>query len=434
MHKCAKGRPKIPAPYERGRTILRSGTLLLLPVDWRRALEIVLCSEDGERGFETLHDTCGTEDFARTDESERLRCVYVGRQRFQMLPDARFAVGPDSRPVMWRDERAEMDVHRGPYKDAEATLLGPADKEIAYLKQFGRPQVPVERMKKIVYRNESQQPAEHIENLSRYRLLAPSLIPRNPDLARFRIRHRNVHSDNILVSRSSDGTLNIAAVIDWYYTVILPVFLLSYMPYGFGDFTIPLSRVMVTPADYNESTDPGAEERWGNYQRRLVNHHYLEQVEKDNLLLYRCLEDPSVNQIRREPWGADPLPLKITLLAAATQWQSFRRVGRASCPIKFDMEAMGKTMKEHDYYMKVLKEMSDLQLMCSIATDNFVEEEGFKFAVERGRIAKQKALLDAMPPPMRGRKRRRNGPRMFPELIKDWPFDDFDEEGKAIGS
>ncbi|KAJ7641632.1 protein kinase subdomain-containing protein PKL/CAK/Fmp29 [Roridomyces roridus] len=361
-----------------------------------------------------------TEDLAR-----------VGAPHVPLPEDARFAVGPDSRPAMWCDEMTEMDVHRGPYKDAEATLLGPADKEIAYLKQFGRPQIPVERIKKIVYKNE-QQPAEHIETLSRYRLLAPSLIPKDPDLARFRIRHRNVHGDNILVSRSSDGTLNIAAVIDWYHTVILPVFLLSYMPYGFGDFTVPLSRVMATPADYNESTDPGAEERKGEYQRHLVNHHYLEQVEKHNPLLYRCLEDTSVNLIRRElfrlagqPWGADPLPLKMTFIAAATQWKSLRGVGHASCPIKFDMEAMGKTMEAYEYYGKVMTEMSQLQLMCNIATDNFVEEEGFKVAVERGRIAKQNALLDAM---------HGDGGGMFPELIKNWPFDDFNKEGKAICS
>ncbi|KAJ7650751.1 protein kinase subdomain-containing protein PKL/CAK/Fmp29 [Roridomyces roridus] len=361
-----------------------------------------------------------------TDDLER-----VGAPHVPLPEDARFAVGPDSRPALWLGERAGMDVHRGPYKDAEATLLGPAENEITYLTQFGRPQLPVERIKRVAYKHVEQNPAEHIETLTRYRLLAPSLIPKDPDLARFCIRHRNVHFDNILVSRSSDGTLNIAAVIDWYYTAIRPVFLLSYMPYGFGDWTVPLSQVMSTPSNFDKSTDPGAEERRGDYQRRPVNHHYLEEVEKHNPLLYRCLEDSSV-KIRHQlfwaagkEWQADPIPLKIGLIEAATSWKSLRADDRAPCPIRFDMEEMCKTILQYQHGVKVMSEMSQLQLMCNISTNNYVDKCDFEAAVERGRILKQNALLDAL---------RGDGQGMFPELIKDWPLDDFDEEGKVIGS
>lgn len=53
------------------------------------------------------------------------------------LNDAHFCVGPYVRVCMWYGRRAQLDVDRGPYKDAEVTLVAAARKELAYLKRFG---------------------------------------------------------------------------------------------------------------------------------------------------------------------------------------------------------------------------------------------------------------------------------------------------------
>ncbi|KAJ7624514.1 hypothetical protein FB45DRAFT_1086280 [Roridomyces roridus] len=85
----------------------------------------------------------------------------LGAPHITLEEDARFSVGPDSRPRMWSGRRAELDVDRGPYTTAEALLLGGAEKELAFLNQFGQPRLPLVRLFRAAYgnREKKQQPA-----------------------------------------------------------------------------------------------------------------------------------------------------------------------------------------------------------------------------------------------------------------------------------
>ena len=71
---------------------------------------------------------------------------------------------------------------------AKASLEAPALKELAYLEQFGQPLLPFRRERRPGYKYQKQLPSDHL-NLNRYLLIAPSLVPTNPRLRQFCIRH-----------------------------------------------------------------------------------------------------------------------------------------------------------------------------------------------------------------------------------------------------
>jgi hypothetical protein len=94
--------------------------------------------------------------------------------------------------------------------------------------------LPFNRFRREAYHYKEQSPSDHIENLNRYLRIAPSIIPSDPALSHFRIRHPDLQANNIIVSRSPESNLQIVRLIDWQYVSILPLFLLGYIPEQLG--------------------------------------------------------------------------------------------------------------------------------------------------------------------------------------------------------
>ena len=119
---------------------------------------------------------------------------------------------------------------------------------MAYLEQFGRPLLPLERVGgRGVYQYQEQTPSDHIENLGRYLLIASSLIPKNAGLGRFSICHPNLHQSNIIVLMSPDSNLHVVGLSDWQHTSILPVHLAS-IPERLQIYDDPVSESMTRPS------------------------------------------------------------------------------------------------------------------------------------------------------------------------------------------
>lgn len=112
------------------------------------------------------------------------------------LEKERFCIGPDVSIPLWYGRREQLNAFRGPCKshfsclprpllyppvtvdeDARSVLVTGAEKELAYLDQFGSPRAPYSRIRREYYKYEKQSPADHVKNLRRYLLLAPSLVP-----------------------------------------------------------------------------------------------------------------------------------------------------------------------------------------------------------------------------------------------------------------
>ncbi|KAJ7646466.1 protein kinase subdomain-containing protein PKL CAK Fmp29 [Roridomyces roridus] len=277
------------------------------------------------------------------------------------LEDANFSVGPDSRPHMWSGKRAELEVDRGPYKTAEAFLLGGAAKELAYLKQFGQPRFPLDRVSRFVYGRRKQQPSDHIANLMRYNLIARHVAPTDPTQSRFAMRHHNLHACNIIVSRSlTDSTLKIVSLIDFQHNPILPFFLLSVFPGDFANSHDPISQAMTPPPlpETHDGMDENArlmEKEY--YRRRLVHYHYLKQLEEHHPERYASLTAlladfrQAMARGGSGQWDGDSMLLRRGLMGIAEElWPYLCGDEDTPCPIAFDEK---QTMLRQDTYARI---------------------------------------------------------------------------------
>ncbi|KIO03722.1 hypothetical protein M404DRAFT_9474 [Pisolithus tinctorius Marx 270] len=252
------------------------------------------------------------------------------------LENKSFCVGPDTSLRLWCGRRSQLDVDRSPYESAEAAVLRGAEKELAYLRRFGRPLLPFQRIRREAYKYQEQPPSDHIENLDRYLLIAPSLIPRNPALSHFRIRHPDLQPSNIIVSRSPDSNLHIVGLIDWQNTSILPLFLLTGIPQQLQNYDDIGSQSMTRPSlpeKLDDLDETHQSEEVELYRRRLVHYHYVKSTEEYTELHYAG-----------DPWEGETLALKIALIQATERWKTLAG-GGLPCPVVFDPDDVRETMK-----------------------------------------------------------------------------------------
>jgi hypothetical protein len=218
-----------------------------------------------------------------------------------------------------------------------------ARKELAYLEQFGRPMLPFQRERWETYEYKEQSPADHIRNLERYLLIAPT-IAQKPSLRHFRIRHPDLQPSNVIVSDAKQ--LNIVSLLDWQHTVILPPCLLAGIPRELANYNDPVSQAR-TPPSLPPDMDTLDEVQQHNarwlYHRQLVHFHYLDSAAQHNFLHYAALSDPAVTTISRlfdsagAPWEGETHDLQRALIQATDMWDRLAGEG-VPCPIAFDAE------------------------------------------------------------------------------------------------
>ena len=126
-------------------------------------------------------------------------------------------------------------------ESAEAVLVGEARKELAYLEMFGQPFLPFRRERRQGYQYRDYSPSDHVENLNSYLLIASSLVPRDPTLSHFRIRHPDLQESNTIVSKSPDFNWQVIDQLDSQHASILPSFLLSGVPDRLQNYDDPIS-------------------------------------------------------------------------------------------------------------------------------------------------------------------------------------------------
>ena len=165
------------------------------------------------------------------------------------------------------------------------TLEAAAHKEVAYLKQYGQPLLPMRRERRPSYQYQPQSPSSHIENLERYLAITSSLVPRDLALSKFCIRHPDLQPNNIFVSRSPDSNCKISGLFDWQHTSILPMFLLAGIPQRLQNYGDPVSESMTLPSR-PENFDQLSEAKRGFeeylYRCRLVHYHYVSSTKNCN--------------------------------------------------------------------------------------------------------------------------------------------------------
>ena len=338
------------------------------------------------------------------------------------LNDERFCVGPDVRLHMWYGRRSQLDVDRGPCtplssffllnflepietidENAEAALVAAARKELAYLKQFGRPLLPFQRERREAYEYKEQSPSDHIENLERYLLIAPSLVPKNSALHHFRVRHPDLHPGNVIVSASSDSNqLKIVSLLDWQHASIPPLFLLAGIPGRLQNYDDPVSQALIPPslpANMDELDESEQSCAMGLYHRRFVHFHYVKNTEKYNKLHHDALSDLVSMFIYRlfyqagAPWEAETHALKTTLIEATEIWERLTGEG-VPCPVAFKPEDKRKTKELSAKLQEADEIFEGCQGIVGFGAETWVSNEQYEMAMALGELLKLKLLTE----------------------------------------
>ncbi|KAI0760749.1 protein kinase subdomain-containing protein PKL/CAK/Fmp29 [Fomes fomentarius] len=339
------------------------------------------------------------------------------------LKDERFCVGPDARLSMWYGRRSQLDIDRRPYETVEAALVRAADKELAYLKQFGRPLLPFQRMRREGYGYREQSPSDHIKNLNRFLLIAPSLIPQNPALRCFRIRHPDLQQSNIIVSKSPDSSWKVVSLLDWQHATILPPFLLASIPERLQNYDDPVSQSLTRPSlpDNLDKLDESEQSRAkALYRRRLVHYYYFKSTAEHNKLHYTALTDPAGVLLRRlfyhasDPWEGETLALKVALIEATEEWERLTG-GGPPCPVVFDAEDVRETLRLDAEQTEADRMYEACRAMVGFESEGWVSTARYEEAMTRAKQLKTDVLAAAASEEERA------------EIMAHWFLDDMDE-------
>ena len=303
-------------------------------------------------------------------------------------------------------------------------LVGTANKELAYLQQFGQPLLPFQRIRRESYQYQEQSPSDHIDNLQRYLHIASSLVPKDPSLSHFRIRHPDLQETNIVVSKSSDSGLQVVSVLDWQHASILPAFLLAGIPQRLQNYDDSVSQSMTRPSlpenfdNLGEAAQSYAKEL---HRRRLVHYYYVKSTEECNEVHHAALADPMGVLRRRlfqhagDPWEGETIELKVDLIEATKSWETLTE-GGASCPVVFDTEDIRKTMELDAALRDADKSFQLCQNIVCFGSEGWVPKDHYEEAMSRSKKLKEVILAETMSTEERA------------ETETHWPLDDMDEE------
>ncbi|KAJ3785830.1 hypothetical protein GGU10DRAFT_421310 [Lentinula aff. detonsa] len=246
----------------------------------------------------------------------------------------RYCIGPDVSVPLWYGRREQLKVFRGPYEDAESVLVAGAEKELAYLNQFGASRVPYECFRREYFNYEKQLPSDHIENLGRYLRLAPSLVPDDDSLSAFCIRHPDLTDSNLRVSTDS-GCLQILSVLDWQHAAILPLFLHAGMPRFIQNEEDEVSQKMVKPElpDGFDKLPAKDQDRERELLSRPTHNRIHHKGFVHPLNPFRC----RIFIHATDMWEGETIKLLYALIDLVRGWGHFATDG-TMCPVVFTEE------------------------------------------------------------------------------------------------
>jgi hypothetical protein len=284
--------------------------------------------------------------------------------------------------------------------------------------------LPFRRARRDIYEYREQPPSDHIEILDHYLRIASSLVPRDPALSHFRIRHPDFQPSNIIVSISPDSILNVVGIIDWQHTSILPLFLLAGIPQQLQNHNDTGWEYMTRPSlpenlgDFDENRQNMEMEL---YRRRLVHYHYVKNTEEYNERHYTALTE-SMGMFRRRlfcyagyPWEGESLELKVALIQATKEWKTLTEEA-TPCPVVFDPDDVRKTLHMDEEQRQVDDSLEAFEDVIGHGPEGWVPVEYYEEAMACSRKMKEAVLA------------RIESEEERVQIAAHWPLDDMDEK------
>ncbi|KAL3452201.1 kinase-like protein [Aspergillus insuetus] len=246
-------------------------------------------------------------------------------------------VGPTAQHEWWYQERAALEVDRGPWNTFSACFEAPAKRKIEFCKRFGKPRLHVQRYLRELHQfhRQSSIPYQHL--LAKYLKLAPYPdVPAGHRMPRPTLRHPDFSLNNILVNTSSD----VVGIIDWQHVVILPLCLCAEIPNHFQNLGDPLPEEQKTVRE--------------TMRRRIVHFYYA-------ALTMKSLPDHfTMSQVLKN-W-----PMSLNEGAQTTS---------VECPVHLSEEEIQKCSEDYHQEQEKLQELGEMRDLIGTDALGWVPDE-----------------------------------------------------------
>jgi hypothetical protein len=285
----------------------------------------------------------------------------------------------------------------GAVRTAEHFLKAGAEKELAWLRNFGEPSFPLREYGEFTDYQQSD-PAEQIGSLQQFLQIARHLVPTNPEhqyLLKPTLRHPDLNPRNIFV----DEDLKIYSLIDCQHCSAVPLFLQAGVPNTFANF--------------------------GDEDSVHLHFYYFGGASEFNNVHHKALRLPSTALKQRlcfnasSPWQGNLIPFKAALIQATQNWDTLTAESTETashCPISFTDEEAARYLRINAAQDYVDEKVSLLRGAIGIGEDGWVSNESYDRAVAENQRLKEELLKD-----MSDEERQLS--------LQHWPFDDHTDEG-----
>ncbi|CDM27028.1 Protein kinase-like domain [Penicillium roqueforti FM164] len=320
-------------------------------MDTKTRVKIMRQIVNMERRFMSIHFPASGSLYYRRDLDSS--------QHFIPISDD-IVVGPTVQHEWWYQERASLEVDRGPWTTFSAYFEAPAKREIEFYKRFGKPRLHVERYLREIYQFQSLSPILYQYLLANYLKLAPYL--------------------DVLSGR----------VIDWQHAVILPLCLCAGIPEHFQNWGDPLSETLSKPevklpANFDQLSDKEQETVQETMRRRIVHFYYtaltmkslpdhFDAIRTENYMLRAKLFHHA-----QAPWEGDSTSLKYVMLQVLKNWPMSLDGGAqtrsAECPIHFSEEEIQKCSADYRQEQEKLRELGEMRDLIGTDALGWVSDE-----------------------------------------------------------
>ncbi|KAL3463697.1 kinase-like protein [Aspergillus heterothallicus] len=326
--------------------------------DTKTRVKIMRQIVDVERWFMSIHFPASGSLYHRRDLDSSQHVIPVSDD---------IVVGPTAQYEWWYQERASLEVDRGPWNAFSACFEAPAGRKLALCERFGKPRPHVERYLREIHQFQNLSPIPYQQLLTNYLKLAPCLdVHSDHRMSRPTLRHPDFSPNNILVNTSND----VVGIIDWQHAVILPLCLCAGIPDHFQNWGDPVSETLSKPE---------------TMRRRIVHFYYAALTMKslldhfDAIRIENCMLRAKLFHHAQAPWEGDSVSLKYAMSHVVKNWpmllDEVARTRSVECPVHFSKEGMQHCSEDYRQEQEKLKELGEMRELLGTDALGWVSDE-----------------------------------------------------------
>lgn len=302
------------------------------------------------------------DDISEADRAPRL---YADPTRPDDGSEAKFCIGPTANRNFYEDERADMDIERGPWSSPEAYLGSLALREEAWIAQHAKPNIHDDPFRNVAG---PQNQEDHLRVLKQYRSIVSALVPKDKKVLSSTLWHPDLNPGNIFVSADGD----IVSIIDWQGCWAGPLYLQmntpSFVTYN-GD--VPSGLEFPTLPENFDNMVP-AKQAIVRADHRAKILHKLYEVKQ--LYPYQIkAKETRVLPVRAagRTWKDGILPMQLALLDVFSHWHELSSAGE-HCPLQFTRDEVQSLISQRDRYCEWHSFLDDLRTTFGIRLHGWV--------------------------------------------------------------